>query len=421
MRFLASILFVSIGQLLFVGCDRPEEQISVPQTGQWRMELDLGGRLLPFQFDLNCDADSTWTAHIHNASEDIVVNDVVQRGDSLFIRMPLFDSEFKALVRNDSLLEGTWVNHLKGPDYRIPFVARANNSYRFHESPDGRSPVSGSWETHFSSGTEDAYDAIALFEQDADGTVTGTFITETGDYRYLAGSVHNDSLYLSCFDGSHAFLFVAACTGDSLRGHFWSGTHWDEPWLAVRNPEFKLRDPDSLTALREGYDMVELRLPDLEGNMVSTHDARFKGKVLLVQIMGSWCPNCMDEASLLTEVHRTYTDRGLEVLAVAFEKYPEQARALEGLQRFRSVLGVEYPILYGGEATKEHVAATLPFLDHMMSYPTCIFVDRKGMVRRIRTGFYGPSTGEHYANYRRNLSSYIESLLAEPGSLAAVK
>jgi thiol-disulfide isomerase/thioredoxin len=160
--------------------------------------------------------------------------------------------------------------------------------------------------------------------------------------------------------------------------------------------------------------MVDFHLPDLDGATVSPNDARFKGKVLMVQIMGSWCPNCVDETKLLNEVHRTYSGRGLEVIAVAFEKYTDHEKATNGLRRFREALGVEYPIVYGGMASKENASEKLPFLDHIMSYPTCIFVDRNGMVRRIRTGFYGPGTGEHFDNYRRNLHAFVESLLAEP-------
>ncbi len=359
------------------------------------MELDLNGRKLPFQFDLMRDDSASWTAHIHNAEEEIAVTDIVLRNDTLFMRMPLFDSEFRGVVRSDSVIDGAWHNYLKGPDYLIPFIAHAGPTHRFPGESDGVAAVAGTWEVHFSKGTPDAYNAIGLFEQYAGGRATGTFVTETGDYRYLEGVVHGDSMKLSCFDGSHAFLFTAALHGDSLVGRYWSGTHWEEPWVAYRNANYQLRDPDSLTFLKEGYDMVDFRFPDLDGRPISPSDARYEGKVLMVQVMGSWCPNCVDETVLLKEMHERYGDRGLEMIAVAFEKYEDPDRAITGLKRFRTAMGVDYPIVYGGLASKENAGEKLPFLDHVMSYPTCIFVDRNGMVRRIRTGFYGPSTGEH--------------------------
>lgn len=407
-RAAAATVFIAL-----IGCTNQPRVAPEPRTGEWRMVLDLGEQSLPFQFDLQRNDSSAWIAHIRNASETITVHDIELRGDTFLMRMPLFDSEFKGVVLNDSTITGQWHNYLKGPEYRIPFLAQAGKRPRFDTSSRTERAFAGTWEVHFSKGTADAYDAIGIFNQSQDGLLTGTFLTETGDYRFLEGSVDRDSLRLSCFDGSHAFLFKGALQGDSIVGGFWSGSHWTEPWVAIRNPDFHLRDPDSLTFLKEGHDMAEVAFPDLQGHMISTRDERYKGKVLMLQVMGSWCPNCVDETILLKELHHTYGDQGLEVLALAFEKYDDEAKAIAGLQRFKRTMGVEYPIIYGGSAAKENASAKLPFLDHVMSYPTCIFVDRNGKVRRIRTGFYGPSTGEHYTNYTRGLRTFIEQLLQE--------
>ena len=396
------------------GCAQHTERNVTPQTGVWRMELDLEGEALPFQFHLERADDSTWMALIHNASESIRVKDIEVYGDSFVMRMPLFDSEFRGLIQSDSLITGDWHNHLKGPDHRIPFVARAGQAHRFLGPSSGSGRFAGTWETHFSPGTDEGYNAIGIFEQGPEGSATGTFVTETGDYRFLEGAVHGDTLQLSCFDGSHAFLFHAELRGDSILGRFRSGIHWKEPWIGVRNPNYQLRNPDSLTFLKEGYDMADFSFPDLDGRVVSPHDPRFKNKVLMLQVMGSWCPNCVDETILLKNLHEEYADQGLDVIAIAFEKYAEERQAVEALKRFRATLGIPYPIVYAGMASKEQAAAKLPFLDHVMSYPTCIFVDRSGKVRRIRTGFYGPSTGKHFEAYKRNLHHFVEQLLSEP-------
>lgn len=413
MSFRPVFLLLFFALFIVSGCSVEKQPAPEPRTGMWRMELDLNGVLLPFLFELVESDNGDWTMHVHNGEEDIVVNDIVVLGDTLLVRMPLFDSEFRGLRQGDSILTGYWYNYLKGPEYRIPFIARAGALSRFPGDKDATTGIDGTWEVHFDGNSPDAYNAIGIFKQGHDGLLSGTFVTETGDYRYLEGVTRNDSLLLSCFDGSHAFLFHAALRGDSLHGRFWSGTHWQEPWVAVRNPDYRLRNADSLTFLREGYDMVDFRFPDLDGNIVSPNDERFRGRPLMIQVMGSWCPNCVDEARLLNDMYAQYHERGLEVVAVAFEKHDDPERALAGLRRFREVLGVKYPIVYAGLATKEVASEKLPFLDHIMSYPTCIFVDRKGAVRRIRTGFYGPGTGQHYENYKRNLGAFIEQLLAE--------
>lgn len=412
MRFAHVPAFVAL--LGAAACSTTAERTSfAPRTGPWRLDLDLKGELLPVVFDLDHDS-SGWSMVVHNGEERILIRDIELHNDTLHVRMPLYDSEFRGIVKNDSLIAGAWHNYLKGPDYQIPFVAHAGLRPRFDGDTSAAISVNGIWETHFSSGTNDAYDALGIFTQHG-AHVSGTFGTETGDYRFLDGIATGDSMKLSCFDGSHAFLFTAALRHDSLVGRYWSGIHWQEPWVAVRNPDYRLRDPDSLTFLREGYTMADFSFPSIDGPMVSVKDSAHAGKVLMVQIMGSWCPNCVDETRLLDEMYAEYRDRGLGVIAVAFEKYDDPKKAVSQLKRFRDNLEVKYDIVYAGHANKEEASAKLPFLDHVMSYPTCIFIDRKGLVRRIRTGFYGPGTGDHYTNYRRNLRSFLEQLLAEPG------
>ncbi|QQR88140.1 MAG: TlpA family protein disulfide reductase [Flavobacteriales bacterium] len=401
--------------LVLASCSAPVvKKATEPITGPWLFTLDIGGgNHLPFNVELTRDS-TRWALTVLNSTERIAVDQVVIAGDSFHAQMPLFDSEFIGVFTSDSSLSGRWLNHLKGPDYSIPFHATAGRSERFLGVPNQEPrDLSGSWETHYSIGTADAYAAIGQFEQQGP-RMRGTFLTETGDYRYLEGVVIGDSLLLSCFDGSHAFLFKAGWQSDSLIGRFWSGNHWQEPWVAVRNPAFTLRHPDSLTHLREGYAMADFRFPLIEGGYVSPLDSAHVGRVIMVQVMGSWCPNCVDETVLLDEMYAKYNHEGLSVVALAFEKQSDSLKAIEALRRFRDRLHVKYEIAYAGRAGKEEAAERLPFLDHVMSYPTCIFIDRAGRVRRIRTGFYGPGTGDHYLNYRRNLELFIERMLAEP-------
>lgn len=399
-------------------------RLAAMREGPWRMELDMRTNwdqhavILPFLFDLHTDSGHVHLL-VHNGSEKIAVDDIVLHGDSVNVRMPLFDSEFLGVLQGDSLYTGMWHNYLKGPDYMIPFKATAGRQARFALPADGTADVTGDWETHFNGATEDAYAAVGMFHA-ANGVVTGTFATETGDYRFLEGVMHKDSLFLSAFDGTHAFLFTAQLHHDSLIGSFRSGIHAQEPWAAVRNPAFQLRDPDSLTFLKEGYNMVDFKLPSIDGDTVSPMDPRFRGHVRLVQIMGSWCPNCMDETVMLNEMYAAHHDQGLDVMAVAFERYPEKDRAYQALRHYRDALHVKYDVLYAGVYCPALSGGPLPFLDKVVGYPTCIFIDRQGKVRRIRTGFYGPGTGDHYVTYKQNVEKFLTQLLAEPAPSSAV-
>ncbi|MFZ1693787.1 MAG: redoxin domain-containing protein [Flavobacteriales bacterium] len=385
-----------------------------PIEGPWVVELDLGETKLPFNWDIRNDSTGRTNISFRNGAESILAQDVVVSRDSVRIKMPFFDSEFIGIMSSDSLIQGVWANYLKGDDYRIPFIARAGLSPRFpQQSPEAAERFAGKWRTWFNPETPHAYNSVAEFHANTNGSVVGTFMTETGDYRYLAGSAYNDSLFLSCFDGSHAFLFKALLRRDSLIGHFWSGTHWQEPWVSVRNDSYHLRDPDSLSFMREGYDRVDFRFPDTEGVERSPLDPEYQGKPVLVHIMGSWCPNCLDETTLLREMHTKYAPSGLRIIAVAFEKHADRDRSMAGLRRFKNSLNVPYPILYGGLASKEEATRKLPFLQQLISYPTCIFIGRDGRVHRIRTGFYGPGTGQHYEDYKQALDEYLNELVSE--------
>ncbi|MFT3884452.1 MAG: TlpA disulfide reductase family protein [Flavobacteriales bacterium] len=403
--------------LLFSACRHGAEGPPVPRSGPWRMVFTLRDTIagtdhqLPFLFDLDHNS-SSWRMHIHNGAEDIAVDEITLRGDSLRIRMPLYDSEFIGVVRNDSTITGDWHNYLKGPNYRIPFTASAGAAPRFTKAPAPGRLAADHWEAYFGADSTNRHAAIGLFTE-INGRVTGTFATETGDHHFLDGMVSSDSLYLSSFNGSQALLFAAALRGDSLIGRCWSGIHYQEPWVAHPNPSFALRSADSLTFLRKGHAMVDLRFPDVEGGQVSLKAPEHRNKVVLVQIMGSWCGNCVDETLLLNELYARHHQEGLDILGIAFERQTDSLKAVDALKRFRKRLGVAYPIAYAGTADK-HTGEKLPFLDHFMGYPTCIFIGRDGVVRRIHTGFYGPGTGEErYAAYKRDLKRSIIALLAE--------
>jgi peroxiredoxin len=345
-----------------------------------------------------------------NGEERIQVEDVVLHGDSILIRMPLYDSQFKGVMTDAGRFEGWWYNYSRGQEYKIPFVATAGSM----DPPEAfaSANVEGRWEVRFGEGGTNSYPAIGIFHQRPEGHATGTFLTESGDYRYLEGVVSRDSLILSSFDGSRAVLFKAQIDADTMTGGYWSGNHFSEQWRAVRNDRSTLRHPDSITTALPGHH-VEFAFPDLDGNMVSFADQRFQGRPCLIQIMGSWCANCVDEARCLNELFQKYNPRGLQVVALAFEKHEDPQRIHEVLRRFANTLSLEYPVLYAGRAKKEEVMSALPFLDGFSSYPTCIFVDHAGNIRRIHTGFNGPGTGSTHQQHKDDISSFVEMLLNE--------
>lgn len=403
---------------LFIGgCGQTVDNIPREQlvTGPWRMALDLDTTSaiveLPFQFEL-ARHGSGWSMTIHNQDEAIVVDSVVLNGDSILIRMPFFDSEFRGTIKSPKRFQGYWYNHYKGPDYAIPFSATTGTQPRFNE-PTGTASVdiSGDWEVHFT-GDDDDEPAIGIFTLNG-SHVKGTFATETGDLRFLEGVTTRDSLFLSSFNGSQAFLFTAAIRHDSLMGEFRSGHRWKQPWYAVRNPDFALADDETLTKLDPDHP-VAFSFPDVDGNWHALSDDKYKGKAVVLEIMGTWCPNCLDESRMLNELYAKYHKDGLEVISISFERYPDPRSCIKAIRHFKEQLGIEYDMLYAGTANKDTVVQRLPFISQLKSYPTTLLIGRDGSVRRIFTGIYGPGTGARYIRFKDRMENSIVELLREP-------
>lgn len=385
------------------------------KAGNWRAVLTTkSGAEIPFNFELTEDYQGIGIIHIRNGDETILVEDITYKEDSVIIKMPVFDSEFRALVQTNEI-NGSWIKHLADKDVIMPFKAKFGENYRFFKSKiQAAANLSGKWETLFISDEGDSTKAIGEFVQQG-FKLRGTFLTSTGDYRFLEGNVAGNSFNLSCFDGSHAFLFTAKVNKDSTltEGKFYSGYSYSENWTAFKNSKAELPDAYSLTYLKPGYNKIDFNFPDLEGKKTSLNDARFQNKVVILQIMGSWCPNCMDETAYLTDFYKNNRDKGLEIIGLAYERSPEFEKAVKNVSRLKTRFNITYPLLIAGISDKEKAAETLPMLNHVMSFPTTIIIDRKGKVRKIHTGFYGPGTGKHYTEFVTDFESTINSLLEE--------
>jgi len=401
-------LLLSVTALMTVATGFAQSKL---QNGVWRATLQNSiSREIPFNFEVKDTLGKKQIAII-NGSEHFKVPDVKQVGDSVFIHMPLFDSEFKAKLV-DGKLQGNWIKHLPQRDVAMAFTAEPGN-YRFFKDPKAAYNVQGRWSAIFASGDT----TVAEFKQ-VDAKVTGTFLTTTGDYRYLEGTTTNDSLYLSCFDGGHAFLFVAAIDHNNTcilsGGKFYSGYSGSDEWSAIKNPNAKLPDAYSLTALKPGYKKIEFTFTDLNGKKVSLSDSRFKNKVVILQMMGSWCPNCMDETAYMVNFYKKYHKKGVEVLGLAYERSTDFARSKKSLDQLKKRFDVPYPILITGYTLdKKETAKSLPMMANFLAFPTTIIIDKKGDVRKIHTGFSGPGTGNYYAEFINEFEKLNDDLLAE--------
>jgi thiol-disulfide isomerase/thioredoxin len=361
---------------------------------------------LPFQFEVSYGAEDSLIFTFTNGTERIETRDIelwhdrVHNRDSIRIHFKEYNTYLQAAYR-ESVLEGHWIK----PDKNyvsIPFVAHHGQSHRF--STTRRKPVadiSGAWATEFFD-DEETYPAIGEFKQDGEN-LTGTFRTETGDYRFLQGSMLGDKMYLSCFDGSHAFLFEGKFENNEITGIFRSGKKYKAGWSAKRDPNFKLADTETITQLK-GDQSLAFNFTDTDGKTWSNAD--LKGKVTLIEIMGTWCPNCKDESEFIKSYIKSHPEQDIQVIGLAFEYPADTLEAIKRLKTYRQKMGISYPICYAGKADKKVASALFPMLSGITSFPTLLVLDKQVKIKHIYTGFDGPATSK-YAAFLDNFSQKI--------------
>jgi len=393
--------------LLSAGCNQTDSRL---KPGTWRGVIRMQGMGLPFNFTID-SLEQGYQARIRNGEEQLLLDEIRTEQDSVVMTMHIFDAELRAKIDGDSMRGFFNKNYEK--NYRLPFRAAAGQEFRF-ESADESPGVdfSGTYEVTFVN-DQDTTQAVGIFQQ-IGSKVTGTFLTPLGDYRWLEGNVVSNKLMLSVLDGNHAFIFSAIKNADgTLTGDYYSGRAWHQTWTGKLNPEAQMPNPNSLTGLKDGYEKIEFSFPDEAGNILSSNDDRFKNKPVVIQILGTWCPNCMDETRFLSDWYRRNNALGVEVVGLAFEAKDEFTYASERVQKMKNKIGVDYPVLIAGNKDKKKAAEALPALRELVAFPTMIFIGKDGKVKKIHTGFSGPGTQKYYDQFVQEFNDTIRDLLSE--------
>lgn len=390
-----------------------ESVLPVLKNGRWLGKLQLHSNTsLPFEFVIS-GKKKAQIVTIINGEEQIVLEKGKVISDSIHYVFPAFNSELVLHKKNKKNLKGYWINYNKGKSYMIPVTASHGFKTRFLVKKEITFPyVEGNWEVTFDPGTADSSKALGIFHQ-KENRAQGTFLTETGDFRYLDGNVTSDSLFLSCFDGSHAYLITGKIKGDSIYGSFYSGKHWVGKWNARCNDAFQLTNPDSLTYVVDDNTPFTFTLKDLTNNDFTFPNEDFLNKVTIIQIMGTWCPNCMDETKYFKEIYSKYHSAGLEIISIAYEVGTNFDDYVYKVNRLKERYDLDFKFLIGGSANKGLASEQFNMLNQIISFPTAIFIDRKGQVRKVHTGFNGPGTGQYYLDYTKETELFLQELLKE--------
>src|SRR5688572_32350676 len=193
----------------------------------------------------------------------------------------------------------------------------------------------------------------------------------------------------------------------------WQGLASHSTVKARRNVDATLEGAGPSTKLKDQTSRFDFTFRDVDGNEVSLHDEKFRGKVVVVSLGGSWCPNCHDEAMFLVPFYKEYRPKGVEIIALMFERHGEFERAAQAVRGYRKDLGIQFPTLIAGLSETEDASKALPMLSGIYGYPTTLIIDRKGVVRDTHVGFSGPATGRHYDEYVAEFRALIDQLVAE--------
>jgi thiol-disulfide isomerase/thioredoxin len=349
---------------------------------------------------------------IYNGKEVYQIAVKKQVGDTTVYGFPAQDAEWRIAFNDDfSDARGWWINYNKKTPVRYP-VHLHKTIIELTEVEQTPLNITGKWKVLFQPGTPNEEVLVGVFEQDGGNFVYGSFLSETGDYRYLHGYVANGKLHLQTYTGYWAFVVEADLNGSNeMTGVFYSGGKSSSPFKAIKDETVQLRDEAELTYLIKRDERVVLNnLIKLNGRKTNL-DLSKNGQVTLIQIMGTWCPNCIDEANLLKELHAAYGKQGLEIIALGFEVGTDNKKQRSRLKRFVKDLQVNYPVYLAGTSSKEAAAAYFPMLNGIMSFPTSILVDEQGKIIAIHTGFSGPATGAAYTELVNKFKLEIENAL----------
>ncbi len=418
---LAFALAIQVGQE--PAAPAPLLPVRIPYL--WDAWLDGPGGRIEFKLSV-AEKEGALQFALLNGAKNVDVT-AIERWErtpkGIALHIDSYDSHLElTTLEANGALKGSW-HKRRGEDEWIEMTLYGQQSgemvpdgahYPEPAGPGVPSTIAGRWRVQFSSSDDHS---VGVFTLPYSDQVAGTFLTTLGDFRYLAGSHRrtDESWHLSCFDGAHAFLFTAKQLEDgSISGDFWSGDKWHETWTAKRDDNAQLPDPLGLTKSNANVDLAKLLFTTIDGAKISLADPKFLGKARILQLFGTWCPNCNDEAEYLRDLDMRYRSKGLSIVGLGFELTGDATRDLGQLKLFAARHKLEYPLLLAGKSDKAEASKVFPLLDQVRAFPTTIFLRADGSVRAVHQGYSGPATGAEHQKLRDDFERLIGELLAEP-------
>ena len=381
-------------------------------VGVWRGTVkNPSGELVAFALEIKRDGDQL-TGELINDNERLAASSVSLTGDVLKLRYDYYDGALEARIQGNELT-GKFARQ-----WNKQTLDRALTARRNAPAPDATAKepdLTGDWILKVGVGDKQRLWRAAF--QTTGQAAAGTIIPVTGDWGQLSGTWMNGALALHRFDGINSRVMRLQAQADgTLAGELDLGLlDPKRPVIAERISEANktlvasLPEPKSYTRMKNPNEPFRFSAADLNGQTVAWDDARFKNKVVVVSITGSWCPNCHEETPYLQSLYAKYKEQGLEVVALAFEYTGAAARDRAQVKIFAQRHGVQYPMLWAG-ATDE-ANQKLDQLVNFGAYPTAVYIGRDGLVKHIHAGFEGRATGARFTALKTEIETLIQQLL----------
>ena len=394
---------------------------SVPLSGLWDATIHVGAIEVPFEFGIAVkgDAASGW---FFNGEQKVTSSSGTYHDGHLLLEFDSYAKKLQAELGNDGSLDGIYVTTTVGST-AAPVAFHARHATAASVAAGANVPsIAGLWlvPAQSSKANEGAW---RLIVRQTGPKVSAAILRVDGDTGSLTGRWQDGKLLLSHFDGARpALIEVTPAESGTLKLILHNSNGTDQTLTGYRQADATAKglpaaaDPANHTTVKDPSQPLQFSFPDLNGHIVSNTDSQFQGKVLLIDISGSWCPNCHDEAPFLQQIYRKYHSRGLEIVTLNFEDSPEQFANPVRLRAFVKDFGLEYIVLQAGTTQRLH--EMLPQAVNLDAYPTTFFVGRDGLVRGAHAGFAAPATGDFHSELKKAFTTKVEGLLAEKKSSA---
>jgi len=374
------------------------------KTGPWRFELRTANAVVPFIIDFHMDK-GVLTAYLKNGKETIELNDIEATEKHISIPLQTYEISLELNPPKDGKLAGYLIRHNKNPKVKTPVVGFHGEEELYpEEKSKPKIDLNGRWKVTLTDEQHKTEEGVIVFEQKGND-LTGSILTPTGDYRYMTGFVSGTEFETSSFDGMYNY---------TLRGYI-KNNKLTAKILANYMTKIEGKKDDN-AALPDAYKQTQLEtlkfnFPDLQGNKVSLKDKQFKNKPVIVQFFGSWCPNCLDEMNFLIPWYNENHKRGIEIVALAFERSVDQIEAKKQLIKTQKKKQIPYPLLIAGYTSEDKPMDKIKGLKNFISFPTTVFLNKKHEVVKVHAGFTGPSTGEFYETWKKEFNETVDGLL----------